>query len=156
MTPKGESPFVSAQGLSFFNSVPQRHTNFVEATGKVGDVYLLHPLMLHTASTNSLGIPRVITNPRVAVNEPFIFNRTDGSAYSVVERTTLRALGRHEKDGLPEWVMKGRPEKVVPERELIQCRMKEMELRRLRGEEVEAEMESGLGKDEERVMMAVA
>jgi hypothetical protein len=54
-------------------------------------------------------------------------------------------------DGLPDWLMKGRPEKVVSEREMIQRRMKEMELRRLRGDNVAPEKESGLGKDEERL-----
>jgi hypothetical protein len=58
------------------------------------------------------------------------------------------ALGHDEQDGLPNWTMRGKPERVIPERELIQRRMKEMELRRLGGEQVEPGMESGLGIDE--------
>ncbi|TVY82240.1 hypothetical protein LSUE1_G002107 [Lachnellula suecica] len=38
-------------------------SSIIEATGEVGDVYLLHPLMLHSASRNLLRVPRVITNP---------------------------------------------------------------------------------------------
>jgi len=65
---------------------------FMECTGKCGDVYILHPLLLHSASRNSLGIVRVITNPRVSLKDPFCFNRPDGD-YSVVEKATLNAMG---------------------------------------------------------------
>jgi len=39
--------------------------SFVELTGDIGDVVLMHPLMLHSASRNNLRIPRIITNPPV-------------------------------------------------------------------------------------------
>jgi hypothetical protein len=156
MTSKGASPSTSANGLSFFNSVPQNCDNFVEATGEIRDVYLLHPLMTHTASRNVSGIPRVITNPPVSIKEPFQFHRTDSSLYSIVELKTLTALGHDEKDGLPNWTMRGKPERVTPERELIQRRMKEMELRRLGGEQVEPGMESGLGIDESDIVKTSA
>jgi ectoine hydroxylase-related dioxygenase (phytanoyl-CoA dioxygenase family) len=48
-----------------------------QMTGKCGDVVLMHPLMMHSASRNSLHIPRVITNPFVCLKEPFNFNRED-------------------------------------------------------------------------------
>lgn len=51
---------------------------FVEATGNVGDVYLLHPLMTHTASDNALRRVRIITNPPVSLKEPHCFDRADG------------------------------------------------------------------------------
>ena len=47
---------------------------FVEVTGEVGDVVLLHPLMHHSVSKNHLRIPRIITNPPVALKESFKFN----------------------------------------------------------------------------------
>ena len=58
-----------------------------------GDVVLLHPLMLHSASKNHLRVPRVITNPPVALKAPFQFARNDPDEYSLVELKTLKALG---------------------------------------------------------------
>ncbi|PHH51137.1 hypothetical protein CFIMG_005147RA [Ceratocystis fimbriata CBS 114723] len=72
--------------------------NFVEACGDVGDVFLLHPLILHTASNNSLRHLRIITNPPIGLKEPFKFYRPEGD-YSLVELATLRALGRENLEG---------------------------------------------------------
>ncbi|KAJ5610018.1 hypothetical protein N7510_006737 [Penicillium lagena] len=91
-----------------------RDESFHEVTGKVGDVYFLHPLMLHSASRNLLGTVRVITNPPVAVKEPFNFNRSDPNEYSLVEKKTLRDLGRPE--GLPEWRITAPREMLTPGR----------------------------------------
>jgi hypothetical protein len=85
---------------------------FVEATGGAGDVWLLHPFSLHAVSQNVLRVPRVITNPPVALREPFRFDREDPSEFSVVERTTLRALGVDRLD----WKATGPREHIVPER----------------------------------------
>ncbi|EGN98485.1 hypothetical protein SERLA73DRAFT_169439 [Serpula lacrymans var. lacrymans S7.3] len=71
---------------------------FFEITGEVGDVVLLHPLMLHSASKNHLRIPRIITNPPVSLKEPFIFSREDPNDFSLVERKTLKALGVDKLD----------------------------------------------------------
>lgn len=71
----------------------KRFNNFVELTADVGDVVLLHPLMLHSASKNYLRIPRIITNPPAALKEPFNFDRENPEDYSLVERKTLLALG---------------------------------------------------------------
>ena len=68
MTPRAQNPeFVQEQGLKWFNDLAASMPDeaFVEATGVVGDVYLLHPLMLHSASNNQLRKVRVITNPPV-------------------------------------------------------------------------------------------
>jgi hypothetical protein len=67
-------------------------------------VYFLHPFMLHSASKNLLREVRIITNPPVALKEPFNYNRGDGN-YSLVEAKTLKDLGRPE--GLPEWKITG-------------------------------------------------
>ena len=47
--------------------------DFVEATGEVGDVYLLHPFILHAKAQNVLRVPRYITNPPVHLVEPMRF-----------------------------------------------------------------------------------
>jgi len=46
--------------------------SFFEATGQVGDVYLLHSFMLHSASKNLLRNHRIITNSPVSLKEPFV------------------------------------------------------------------------------------
>ncbi|KAF8832623.1 hypothetical protein HHX47_DHR1001565 [Lentinula edodes] len=70
----------------------QNCSQFVEMVGQVGDVVLLHPLMLHSASKNYLRQPRIITNPPVSLKEPFNFAREHEEEYSLVERKTLKAL----------------------------------------------------------------
>lgn len=127
MSPRGHPDFTREKDLAWFNALAKESTEFVEAHGQCGDVYLLHPLMLHSASSNALRNVRIITNPPVSLNEPFEFNREDG-AYSLVEQATLRAVG---KDRLEGWKIAAPREGVVPERVRIQERMKREELRRL-------------------------
>lgn len=91
-----------------------REQSFTEATGETGDVYILHPFMLHSASKNLRREVRIITNPPVSLNQPFTYNRSDPSEYSLVEQKTLRDLGRPE--GLPEWRITQPRERIVPER----------------------------------------
>ena len=74
---------------------------FVELTGETGDVILMHPLMLHSASKNHLRLPRIITNPPVALKHPFNFNRENPDDFSLVEKKTLRALGVDSLDFKP-------------------------------------------------------
>jgi len=90
-------------------------------------VVLLHPLMLHTASKNHLRVPRVITNPPVSLKEPFNFNRARAEDYSLVERKTLKALG---KDRL-EFQLTTERRRIVPKRAIDQDKVLEEEKRRL-------------------------
>ncbi|CAL1712495.1 unnamed protein product [Somion occarium] len=101
--------------------------NFVELTGEIGDVILMHPLMLHSASKNHLRIPRVITNPPVSLREPFNFNRENPEEFSIVERKTLQALGVDKLD------FKSTTERrnVLPKRVELQNKMLEDEKKRL-------------------------
>ncbi|MCE0499066.1 MAG: hypothetical protein LV481_14090 [Methylacidiphilales bacterium] len=65
-----------------------------ETTGKAGDVFLLHPFMLHTSSYNHRPEARLMINPAAHLGQPMRFDRrSDGSAYSPVEKAVLRALG---------------------------------------------------------------
>ena len=70
-----------------------RCSDFREATGKIGDVYLIHPFMLHATSQNPSGRPRFMTNPPVSLKEPLQFDRADPDEYSLVELKILRDLG---------------------------------------------------------------
>jgi hypothetical protein len=87
--------------------------SFHEATGEIGDVFLLHPFMLHSASRNLRRDVRIILNPPVALKEPFNFNRADGQ-YSLLEQKTLMDLGR--PSGIPEWKVTGSRELITPKR----------------------------------------
>ncbi|KAJ7655354.1 hypothetical protein B0H17DRAFT_1266143 [Mycena rosella] len=102
--------------------------SFSEMTGAVGNVYLLHPLMVHSASKNVTRIPRVIKNPTVTLKAPFSFDSAGGS-FSLVEQKTLQELGYPA--GLEGWKIEGEREMIVPRRIKIQEEMKERERERL-------------------------
>ncbi len=72
--------------------------DFIELTGKSGDLTLLHPFTLHASSPNPSGQPRFMSNAPVALKEPFNFNRKDPADFSLVERGVLRALGIERYD----------------------------------------------------------
>ncbi|KAF7795350.1 hypothetical protein EIP86_006507 [Pleurotus ostreatoroseus] len=100
---------------------------FVEMTGHVGDVVLLHPLMLHSASKNYLREARVIVNPPVALREPFGFDRARTEDYSLVELKTLRELGVDRLDFKPSTERR----RLVPKSLGAKAAMLEEEKRRL-------------------------
>jgi hypothetical protein len=97
-------------------------------TGNVGDVVLMHPLMVHSASRNSLRIPRIITNPPVALKEPFEFDRERWENYSLVELKMLQVLGRERLEG---WKITAPREKIVPDAWRVKDEIKRLELERL-------------------------
>lgn len=127
MRPRSHEEFRKEKDLQWFTELAQSCSDFVEVTGECGDVFLLHPLMLHSATTNPRRQVRIITNPPVSLKEPFVFNRPDGN-YSVVEETTLRMLG---KDNLGDWSITAPRERIVPARLKGAAKMKEDELKRL-------------------------
>ncbi|KAL4959553.1 uncharacterized protein BDV14DRAFT_161093 [Aspergillus stella-maris] len=131
MTPRRETPEHGTKKptLSFFTGLIQQCSDFHEMTGKIGDVILLHPFMLHSASRNCLREPRIITNPPVGLKEPFDFDREEEREYSLVERKTLLALGRERLGG---WEIVGRRERIVPERMKVFYEMRKEEEERLR------------------------
>jgi len=89
-------------------------SEFVELTGDVGDVILMHPLMPHSASKNHTRIPRVITNPPVSLREPFCFDRSEkGGEYSLVERKTMMLIGGEKLKG---WKVTEGRRRIVPMR----------------------------------------
>lgn len=100
---------------------------FVEMTGDIGDVVLMHPLMMHSASKNYTRIPRIITNPPVGLREPFNFGRENPEEYSLVERKTLQALNVERLDFRTTTERR----KIVPTRVTAQNKVLEVEKRRL-------------------------
>lgn len=127
MVPRGEQP--KHEGLGFYSEIVSQCNEFHEMTGKIGDVILMHPLMVHSASRNSLRIPRIITNPPVSLRDPFNFDREDPREYSLVELKTMQSLG---KERLTGWKATGPRESVIPERVRLQNEMKELEIQRLK------------------------
>ena len=116
-------------GFGFLEKIEQCK-DFHEITGSPGDVVLMHPFMLHSASRNSLRTPRIITNPPVLLKEPFKFDRENPDDFSIVEKKTLSAFG---VDSLPGWKITGERKVVVPARIRIQAEMRKEELKRLAG-----------------------
>lgn len=114
--------------MGFYSELIQSCADFHEMTGKVGDVILLHPLMVHSATGNGKRLPRIITNPPVALRAPFNFNRGDESEYSLVELKTIKDIG---EDNLKGWKITSKREKIVPERVKIQEHMRKEEQQRL-------------------------
>jgi hypothetical protein len=100
---------------------------FVEATGQAGDVYLLHPYILHSASKNPSGRARFITNPAVSFEEPMNFNREKEEDYCLVEKAVLRAMGVDRLD----FKLTRERERIVPERVARQQKMLEEQIARL-------------------------
>lgn len=134
--PQGMSPYGVLRGHELFDQeategyyldVAKECSDFVEVTGECGDIFLCHPLMLHSATRNPLRALRIITNPPVSLNEPFNFNRPDGN-YTLVEETTLKALG---VDSLPEWKIAAPRERRTPYGAARKSKMKEDEAKRL-------------------------
>jgi hypothetical protein len=103
--------------------------DFVEATGEAGDVYLLHPFVLHAKAQNVLRRPRFITNPPLHLAGPMRFDRTDPRECSPVERAVLRGLGVDRYTFTPA----APREAVTPPRIARQRAMREAELGRLAG-----------------------
>lgn len=107
--PEGLLP---AELLAPVRGIVQRCSDFSEATGVIGDVYLLHPFMVHSHSVNASSRARFIVNPPVKLREPMRFARERASDYSPVERAVLRALGVERFEFVPTRAR----EAVVPER----------------------------------------
>ena len=69
--------------------------------GKIGDVVLIHPFLLHASSQNHSGKARFITNPPISLKEPMQFDREDPADFSPVERAVLLGLGVERLDFQP-------------------------------------------------------
>lgn len=64
----------------------------IEATGRAGDIYFLHPFTFHSRSNKIHGEPRFICNWTAPLKASLCFERADED-YSPLERATRMALG---------------------------------------------------------------
>jgi hypothetical protein len=108
--PKGHTP-EPGETIFDYAEIAKQCGEYVEATGQVGDVYLLHPFVLHAKSENALRVPRFITNSTLFLAEPMNFDRPDPADHSLVEQAVLRGLG---VDRFP-FTITGPRERVVPD-----------------------------------------
>ncbi|KAJ6582530.1 hypothetical protein DFH09DRAFT_1260346 [Mycena vulgaris] len=134
MDPRGTPEPIDSDRLMFFSSIVQDRAlasdaSFHEMTGQVGDVYLLHPFMVHSASKNTTRVPRVITNPVLSLKAPFRLESVVDGGFSLAEQKTLKELGF--PGGLEGWEIEGGRGMIVPRRIKIQEAMKERERERL-------------------------
>jgi hypothetical protein len=121
--PEGVNPF----GFPGKEWIKECH-DFRETTGRAGDVFLLHPFLVHTSSYNHRPEARLMINPPVHLREPMRFDRrADGSAYSPVELAVLRALGVEHYDFHPT----GPRQKIIPPRVAMQQKLLEEERERI-------------------------
>jgi hypothetical protein len=107
--PEGVPP--SGAPEATFGSLINECHDFVELTGRIGDVVFIHPYVLHASSQNVSGKARFITNPPVNLKEPMQFNRPNPADLSPVERGVLRGLGVDSYDFKPT----GERESIVSE-----------------------------------------
>jgi hypothetical protein len=112
-----------------YQSLIHQCHDFVEITGAVGDVVLIHPFTLHATSQNVLRRQRFITNPPLTLREPMRFDRENPDEHSLVERAVLRGLGVDRLEFRPT----GPREQVVPERVRLQAERDRAEEARLAG-----------------------
>jgi hypothetical protein len=104
----------------------QRQSHYLFTFTERGDVILLHPLMMHSASKNHSRAVRLITNPPVSLNRPFEFNRSNPSEFSLVERKTLKELGVDRLDYSPS----SPRQNITPQRLNVQSKLLVEELER--------------------------
>ena len=64
----------------------------VETTGRPGDVAMLHPFMIHSASANTGRRVRFICNPCQVLEQDMNLHRDSADDYSAVERAIVEAL----------------------------------------------------------------
>ena len=110
-----------------WRELPGKCRDFREVTAETGDVYLLHPYMLHASSQNVIGVPRFMTNPPITLAAPMEFNREDAADFSPVELAVLNGLGVERLD----FQLEGERRENVPERVKRQREMLAQEKARL-------------------------
>lgn len=67
------------------------HLPFKEITGHCGDVLFMHPLTVHTRSSNILNRTRIVGHKFFHLFEPMNFNRQNFHEYSPVEVAIIKA-----------------------------------------------------------------
>ena len=88
-----------AHMTAFCEHLATEKTEIVEATGDAGDLYLLHPLLIHSASHNSHDSVRVMCSTGIGLVGPRRF-MLDGEHHSLCDRAIRDAINGHHHHAL--------------------------------------------------------
>lgn len=113
-------------------SIAAQCREVVELTGEAGDVFLVHPFMLHASSPNILEIARILHTESVKLRQPMRFDRDDPADFSPLERSILHAVGVDRLDYTPEGPRQVIRNHNAKRRAYIRAERKRMEDLRLR------------------------
>ncbi|KAI1341044.1 hypothetical protein F5Y15DRAFT_414167 [Xylariaceae sp. FL0016] len=106
MVPRSDPRFGDTYGTHFgwANEVARANGIFDAATGKAGDVFLLHPFLIHSTTRNERRVFRAITNSKTSLREPYRLYRADGN-YSILEQSIRKGLADKgvTDDQLKDW-----------------------------------------------------
>ena len=78
------------------------HLPVVGVIAQAGDVLMMHPFMVHAASSNTSDRARVAAVKLIRLIEPMNLMRPDSGAYSPVERAIVEALARTDDGSTDE------------------------------------------------------
>lgn len=95
---EAEPDGLTERELSLRASAATEHLSVVEVTGYAGDIILMHPFTVHTASPNTRDLVRIAAIKLIRLYEPMNLERQDRADYSPVELAIVEAL--HEKPNL--------------------------------------------------------
>ncbi|CAF3465317.1 unnamed protein product, partial [Fusarium graminearum] len=117
LLPRGHPRFNDPNGtnLDWSNQVARANGRFDLGTGKVGDVFLLHPFLVHSPTRNEKKLFRAITNSKTSLKEPNLLHRADGK-YSILEQTIRSGLMQNgvTEEGLMNWHITAHREPFQP------------------------------------------
>ncbi|KAK3941524.1 hypothetical protein QBC46DRAFT_353169 [Diplogelasinospora grovesii] len=121
MVPRGDPRFDDTYGSHFGWATEVARASaaagggFDSATGKVGDVYLLHPFLVHSTTRNERRLFRAITNSKTSLREPYHIYRQDGN-YSILEQSIRRGLAEKgiTEEQMKDWHIAGPREGFKP------------------------------------------
>lgn len=91
---RGVEMFDFCQSMDAAGMLDSPERRVALATGQTGDVYLCHPFLIHAAQPNRGTGARFIAQPPLVPVGLLELDRSDGSAYSPVERAVRLGLGR--------------------------------------------------------------
>lgn len=104
--PQGLHPD-SVQGAGYLiPGLVEQCSDFRELTGEPGDMYVIHPYVLHRVAINPTTRPRFIANMALVLKEPMPFLKDEKYALSLVELAVFHALGEETIHFDPERELK--------------------------------------------------
>ena len=86
---------ITAEKLAIIlRETSENEFNVIEIIGNIGDVILMHPLVLHARSKNLGGNVRFLCHPNLTLKKPMDFNQSY-SDMTILEQTTIDAISHN-------------------------------------------------------------